>query len=99
VDELSGGQFVLVNEALNLGIAMYNARRGEGVRYEMLFRDETIGALDNHNGVEYVRMLRRAMEIGGFHQVVFISHTPGVWELADRVLEVKDGKAKLAGAG
>ena len=99
VDELSGGQFVLVNEALNLGIAMYNARKGEGVRYEMLFRDETIGALDNHNGVEYVRMLRRAMEIGGFHQVVFISHTPGVWELADRVLEVKDGTAKLAGVG
>lgn len=99
VDELSGGQFVLVNEALNLGIAMYNARKGEGIRYEMLFRDETIGALDNHNGVEYVRMLRRAMEIGGFHQVVFISHTPGVWELADRVLEVKDGTAKLAGGG
>src|SRR5215467_7129518 len=71
VEELSGGQFVLVNEALNLGIAMYNARKGEGIRYEMLFRDETIGALDHHNGSEYIRMLRRAMEIGGFHQVVF----------------------------
>ncbi len=95
VDELSGGQFVLVNEALNLGIAMYNARKGEGIRYEMLFRDETIGALDHHNGLEYVRMLRRAMEIGGFYQVVFISHTPGVWELADRVVEVKDGRVKI----
>jgi len=80
VDELSGGQFVLVNEALNLGIAMYNARKGEGIRYEMLFRDETIGALDRQNGLEYVRMLRRAMEIGGFYQIVFISHTPGIWE-------------------
>lgn len=96
VDELSGGQFVLVNEALNLGIAMYNARRGEGIHYEMLFRDETIGALDHHNGLEYVRMLRRAMAIGGFYQVVFISHTQGVWELADRVVEVKDGKVKIA---
>ncbi len=95
VDELSGGQFVLVNEALNLGIAMYNARKGEGIRYEMLFRDETIGALDHHNGLEYVRMLRRAMEIGEFYQVVFISHTPGVWELADRVVEVKDGRVKI----
>jgi len=95
VDELSGGQFVLVNEALNLGIAMYNARKGEGIRYEMLFRDETIGALDQHNGLEYVRMLRRAMEIGGFYQVVFISHTQGVWELADRVVEVKDGKVNV----
>ena len=32
VDELSGGQFVLVYEALNLGIAKYNARKGEGIR-------------------------------------------------------------------
>ena len=96
VDELSGGQFVLVNEALNLGIAMYNARKGEGIRYEMLFRDETIGALDHRNGVEYVRMLRRAIDIGGFYQVVFVSHAPGVWELADRVVEVKDGRVKVA---
>jgi len=78
-----------------LGIAMYNARKGEGIRYEMLFRDETIGALDRQNGFEYVRMLRRAMEIGGFYQVVFVSHAPGVWELADRVVEVKDGRVKI----
>jgi exonuclease SbcC len=91
VDELSGGQFVLVNEAVNLGIAIYNMRQGEGIRYETLFRDETVGALDAANGKEYVRMLRRAMDLGGFQQVIFICHTPLVWELADRVLEVHDG--------
>jgi exonuclease SbcC len=91
VDELSGGQFVLVNEAVNLGIAIYNMRQGEGIRYETLFRDETVGALDAANGKEYVRMLRRAMDLGGFHQVIFICHTPLVWELADRVLSVHDG--------
>jgi hypothetical protein len=32
---------VLVNEAVNLGIAMYNIWQGEGIRYETLFRDET----------------------------------------------------------
>jgi exonuclease SbcC len=95
VDELSGGQFVLVNEALNLGIAMYNARKGEGICYETLFRDETVGALDKRNGAEYVRMLRRAIEIGGFYQIVFICHTPGVWELADRVIQVRDGQVKV----
>ena len=92
VDELSGGQFVLVNEAVNLGIAIYNMRQGEGIRYETLFRDETVGALDATNAKEYVRMLRRAMELGGFHQVVFICHTPLVWELADRILEVHGGQ-------
>ena len=91
VDELSGGQFVLVNEAVNLGIAIYNMRQGENIRYETLFRDETVGALDPTNAKEYVRMLRRAMELGGFHQVIFICHTPVVWELADNILSVGGG--------
>jgi hypothetical protein len=38
VDELSGGQFELVNEGVNLGIAIYNMRQGESIRYETLFR-------------------------------------------------------------
>ena len=91
VDELSGGQFVLVNEAVNLGIAIYNMRQGEGIRYETLFRDETVGALDTVNGKEYVRMLRRAMDLGGFHQVIFICHAPLGWELADSILSVRGG--------
>jgi exonuclease SbcC len=95
VDELSGGQFVLVNEAVNLGIAIYNMRQGEGIRHDTPFRDETVGALDAANGKEYVRMLRRAMDLGGFHQVVFICHTPLVWELADRILSVGDGRVAV----
>lgn len=91
VDELSGGQFVLVNEAVNLGIAIYNMRQGEGIRYETLFRDETVGALDSANAKEYVRMLRRAMDLGGFHQVIFICHSPLVWELAENILTVGEG--------
>ena len=91
VDELSGGQFVLVNEAVNLGSAIYNMRQGEGIHYETLFRDETVGALDAVNAKEHVRMLRRAMDLGGFHQVIFICHTSLVWKLADRVLSVHDG--------
>ena len=91
VDELSEGQFVLVNEAVNLGIAIYNMRQGEGIRYETIFRDETVGALDSANAKEYVGMLRRAMDLGGFHQVVFICYTPLVWELADSILSVGGG--------
>jgi exonuclease SbcC len=99
VDELSGGQFVLVNEAVNLGIAIYNMRQGEGIRYETLFRDETVGALDAANGKEYVRMLRRAMDLGGFHQVAFICHTPLVWELADNIISIDDGRVVIGHAG
>jgi exonuclease SbcC len=95
VDELSGGQFVLVNEAVNLGIAIYNMRQGEGIRYETLFRDETVGALDATNAKEYVRMLRRAMDLGGFHQVILICHAPLVWELADSILSVGGGMVSV----
>jgi hypothetical protein len=75
VDELSGMQCVLVNEAPNLGIAIYNMRQGEGIRYETLFRDATVGAMDSAN----------AMNLGGLHQVIFICHTPLVRELADLI--------------
>jgi DNA repair protein SbcC/Rad50 len=99
VDELSGGQFVLVNEAVNLGIAIYNMRQGDGVRHETLFRDETVGALDTKNAREYIRMLRHAMELGAFHQVIFICHAPQVWEMADRVLRVQNGQVSVEAGG
>ena len=84
---------IVVNEAVNLGIAIYNMRQGEGIRYETLFRDETVGALDAVNGKEYVSMLRRAMDLGGFHQVIVICHTPLVRELADSILSASGGCA------
>ena len=36
-------------------------------------------------------MLRRAMDLGGFHQVIFICHMPLVLLLADEVLSVRGG--------
>lgn len=99
VDELSGGQFVLVNEAVNLAIAIHNMRQGEIVRHETLFRDETVGALDTKNAKEYIRMLRHAMELGGFYQVIFICHAPQVWEMADRVLRIENGRVLVESEG
>ncbi len=99
VDELSGGQFVLVNEAVNLGIAIYNIRQGEGIRYETLFRDETVGALDAANAKGYVRMLRRAVNLGGFRQVIFICRALLVWELADRILSIGEGGVVVGNSG
>lgn len=42
VDEMSGGHFVLVNEAVKLGVAIYTVLWGECIRYETLFRDKTV---------------------------------------------------------
>jgi exonuclease SbcC len=99
VDDLSGGQFVLVNEAVNLGIAIYNGRQGKGTRYETLFRDETVGALDAANGKECVRTLRRAMDLGGFHKVTFICHMLLLWGLADRIPSGGEGGFVVGNSG
>jgi hypothetical protein len=42
-----------------------------------------------------VRMLRRAMDLGGFHQVIFICHSPTVWELADCIVSVGGGRVMM----
>lgn len=64
VEELSGGQFVLVNEVINLGTAICNMRQVEGIRYETLLRDDTVGAL--------ILPMGRSMCI--------CSSEPGIWE-------------------
>ena len=91
VEALSGGERVVVGEAIGLAIAILNARKS-GIRWETLWRDETAGALDPDNAQAYVLMLRRARELGGFHQVVFVSHSPEVTEAADVRLAVAGGR-------
>jgi len=98
VEALSGGERVVVGEAVGLAISIFNARKS-GVRWETLFRDETAGALDPENAAAYVEMLRRSLKLGGFHQVLFVSHSPEVWERADARLHVADGKVTPEGAG
>lgn len=88
-----------MGEAVSLALAVYNARKNR-IRYETLWRDETAGALDPNNAQAYVDLLRRAMALGGFHQVLFVSHSPEVWERADVRLVVEGGRVAVdAGAG
>jgi exonuclease SbcC len=90
VEALSGGEKVVVGEAIGLAIAIFNARKS-GIRYETLWRDETAGALDTTNAAAYVAMLRRARVLGGFSQVLFVAHQPEVFEAADARLIVAGG--------
>lgn len=97
VEALSGGEKVIIGEAVGLALAIFNARKS-GVKYETLFRDETAGALDPENARAYVQMLRRARDLGGFHQVIFVAHQPAVWEAADVQVYVGDGRVSLSPA-
>jgi exonuclease SbcC len=94
-DQLSGGEQVLVSEAMSLAICVYNARRS-GIPMADLFRDECAGALSSGNAERYVAMLRRALDLGGFHRVYFVAHQPHLWDLADARLVVADGAIRVA---
>lgn len=94
IETLSGGEKVILNEAISLALAIYNARKS-GQRFETLFRDETAGALDPQNAERYLQMLRRALELGGFHQLIFIAHSQDLWEAADARVFVKGGKVTV----
>lgn len=91
----SGGETVLIDEALRLALAIYNASRS-GVELRTLWRDETAGALSPENADRYVAMLRRAAEVGGFHQVLFVAHQADVWQQADAQLLVEGGQVTIA---
>jgi exonuclease SbcC len=96
VEGISGGERVFVGEAIALALAIFNARKS-GVAWRTLFRDETSGALSLQNATHYVDMLRCALQLGGFHQVVFIAHQPEVYERADARLVVAGGHVRVEG--
>lgn len=89
---LSGGEKVLVDEALKLALAIFNARR-HGAAFETLWRDECDGALSDENAQRYPEMLRTACRLGGFRNLLFVTHRPDVSAQADALIHVQDGRA------
>lgn len=91
----SGGERVLIGEAVNLAIAMLGVRHA-GLTQPTLVRDETGAALSAENGVAYVAMLRRAADLIGADKVLFVSHDPALQELADARLLVGGGRIEVS---
>jgi exonuclease SbcC len=80
--DLSGGQKIVVEEALRSAIALYvNERLATPMR--TCFRDETTGSLDPESAVAYMAMLRKFYELGHFYQLIYASHSPDSAALAD----------------
>jgi exonuclease SbcC len=94
VGDLSGGERVLVEEALRAALTIYMASRGTR-HVRTCWRDETTGPLDAENRPKYIRMLRRLRELGHYDHVLFISQTSDVVDMADTVFDVCAGKATL----
>ena len=92
---LSGGEAVLVSEALSLSLALYNATRS-GKKIQTLFRDEVGAPLDPVRAPAYVQMLRRAIKLGDFRHIFFVSHQPTCIALADTTLTMGEGTIRVS---
>jgi exonuclease SbcC len=92
-ESFSGGEKVIINEALSLAIAIYNTRRS-GQEIGDLFRDECSGALHETQAPLYVSMLRKAINMGGFSRCYFITHQSELADLADAVITFANGKCR-----
>lgn len=94
IADLSGGEQVIVAEALSNAISIYvNTRSAMPIR--TCWRDETTGALDPENATRYLAMLRKVQALGGFSHVLFISHNPDAAAQADAQIQLVDGSAAV----
>jgi DNA repair protein SbcC/Rad50 len=87
VREHSGGERVILGEAISLALTMLACRRA-GFERPTLFRDESAAALDPANARAWVAMMRRAVELTGADRLLFVSHSAAVVEMADAQIEV-----------
>ncbi|MGE3276760.1 MAG: AAA family ATPase [Vicinamibacterales bacterium] len=90
IADLSGGEQILVDEALKNALALFvNARNVSPI--QTCWRDETTGPLDAENATRYLDMVRRVAAIGGFHQVLYVTHNRDAANRADARVRVSDG--------
>lgn len=87
ISKVSGGEGVWLNDCLCRAIALFQAQQS-GKSYECLFSDESDGALDPDHKLQFMRMKRKVLEIGGFTSEFFISHTPELTDRADHRIDV-----------
>lgn len=90
----SGGERVILGEAVSLALSMLACRRA-GVDRPTLVRDESGAALDPENAAVYLAMLRRAAGVIGADKVLFVSHNPEVVAMADGRIDL----GQMASAG
>ncbi len=95
IGDLSGGERVIVEEAIRCALACYVNLRNR-TRIETLWRDETTGALDVERAPQYVAMLRRMLTLSGARQCLFVTHVPACAALADAQVRVEAGTATVA---
>ncbi len=94
IETYSGGERVILGEAVSMGLTTLSTRRS-GITGATLIRDESGAALEPKHARAYIAMLRRAADLTGAAQVLYVSHTPEIQELADARIHIEDGRVKV----
>ncbi len=89
LQSMSGGQKVYVTEAIFGAMGIYQ-KEAQEIQYHCRFSDESDGALDHGKKIEFVKMKRELLKKGGYDREIFISHTPELWSLADRRIDLDE---------
>jgi exonuclease SbcC len=95
VEKYSGGQKVILGEALSLAITVLACQR-LGIDRPTLVRDESGSALDADAARAYVAMLRKAARMIGADKVLIVSHSLEIQDMADAKVFIEGGKVRVA---
>ena len=87
---LSKGEKAVAAEMFRAAFSIYQAMT-QSVPTLAIYRDEPGSNLSENNNIRYVKMLRKAQEIGGFKQIFFATHSKEAAALADEVIHIEDG--------
>ncbi len=90
IENLSGGERVWSLKALSLAMTLISKERS-GRDFKTMFCDESDGALDTGNAINFVQMYRSLMGIAEIDTCFFISHKEETIGLADHVLKFSTG--------
>lgn len=82
LSDMSGGEETWIDDAITHGISLFNASRS-GKHYHCLFSDEKDGKLTEERRKAFLSVKRKVLELGGFDNEIFVSHTVAIQELAD----------------
>jgi exonuclease SbcC len=91
IENLSGGERVWSLKTLSLAMTLISKERS-GRNFKSMFCDESDGALDTGNAINFVQMYRSLMKIADIDTCFFISHKEETIGLADHVLTFGNGK-------
>lgn len=94
IEDLSGGQRVWIEKALQEAIAIYLSEKS-GKEYLTNYADESDGALDPENKENFLAMLRESFKLGRRHFTFLITQTPEIWSQVQQRLMLVPAESRV----